>query len=312
MLQEPHTSTGAEASREADSESRCGWDKTLIKYFLVWNPRTCEVTLHGENFFVNVIKLEIWGWGDYPALSEWMVNVISGAYERGKGGCDYRQERRGPQEGSRGKGTQKEKMLCWPWTGAGTKQGMQGRQLQAPEKAGRWIFPQSLQTAHIVSKNKKKKGKRYTCSQGKWKRRVLEPQNAPSQRLADRNWIAGAGGSLQEWVRGLPSWPLHSVQMSSFPVLQNWKCDAEKVSVCELSQPRGKRSSLSSTQPGERPVSLISIKKEPRSRHPNCLSAQKHCVLPVVPRKKGYQAPRHPVLIFPEGSSWDRCFTRVL
>ena len=54
------------------------------------------------------------------------------------------------------------------------------------------------------SKNKKN-GKRYTCSQGKRKRRVLEPQSAPSQCLADRNWITGAGGSLQEWVRGLPS-----------------------------------------------------------------------------------------------------------
>lgn len=77
-------------------------------------PEPVRLPYMGENFFVNVIKLTIWGWGDYPALSEWMVNVISGAYKRGKGGCDYKQKRRGPQEGSRGKGTQKEKMLHWP------------------------------------------------------------------------------------------------------------------------------------------------------------------------------------------------------
>ena len=31
--------------------------------------------------------------------------------------------------------------------------------------------------------------------------------------------------------------------------------------MCELSQPRGNRSGLSSTQPRERPVSLVSVKK---------------------------------------------------
>ena len=32
-------------------------------------------------------------------------------------------------------------------------------------------------------------------------------------------------------MSGLLSWPLPSAQMSSFPVLQNWKYDAEKVHV---------------------------------------------------------------------------------
>lgn len=77
-------------------------------------PEPVRLPYMGENFFVHVIKLKIWGWGDYPALSEWLVNVISGAHKRGKGGCDCRQERRGPQEGRRGRGTQKEKMLRWP------------------------------------------------------------------------------------------------------------------------------------------------------------------------------------------------------
>ena len=144
-------------------------------------------------------KLKIWGWGDYPALSEWMVNVISGAYERGKGGCDYTKERRGPQEGralsredatlalNRSRHEAGHARKAAPGSG-------KGRKMDFP--------PEPPDSTH--SKNKKN-GKRYTCSQGKRKRRVLEPQSAPSQCLADRNWITGAGGSLQEWVRGLPS-----------------------------------------------------------------------------------------------------------
>lgn len=50
-----------------------------------------------------------------------------------------------------GRGLRKRRCYTGLEPGAGMKQGMQGRQLQAPEKAGKWIFPQSLQTAHTVS-----------------------------------------------------------------------------------------------------------------------------------------------------------------
>ena len=54
---------------------------------------------------------------------------------------------------------------------------------------------------------------------------------ASSQGLGNRNrsqmlWEANMSG-----MSGLLSWPLPSAQMPSFPVLQNWKYDAEKVHV---------------------------------------------------------------------------------
>ena len=66
-----------------------------------------KVTLHGKIFFVNVIK--DLGMGDYPALSGWVVNVISGAYKRVKERFDFRQKRRRPHDGSREEANQRER-----------------------------------------------------------------------------------------------------------------------------------------------------------------------------------------------------------
>ena len=103
-----------------------------------------------------------------------MSSVLHIREEYGDVTTDRRDEDRGRE--AEGRGLRKRRRYTGLDHGADMKQGMQGRQLQTPEKAVKWVFPQSLQTAHTVSQNKKKKkGKQYTCSQGKWKLQVLEP-----------------------------------------------------------------------------------------------------------------------------------------
>ena len=155
----------------------------------------------GENVFVNVIKLKIWGRGHYPALCEWMVSVISAAYKRGKGGCDYRQKRRGPWEGSRGKGTQKEKTLHWSWPRSRHEAGHAREAAPDSRKGSKMGFP-SEPPDSTHSQSKQEEEKRETIYL--FPRKVEAPspgalECASSQCLGNRNQITDAVGGGYEW-----------------------------------------------------------------------------------------------------------------
>ena len=199
----------------------------------------------GENFFVNVIKLKIWGRRDDPASCEWMVTAIGAACKRGKGGCDYRQKRRGPWEGSRGKGTQKEKTLHWSWPQSRHEAG-HARETAPDSRKGRkkGFSSEPPDSTHSQLKQEEKRETIYLFPS-----KVEAPSPgaldcASSQGLGNRNrsqmlWEANMSG-----MSGLLSWPLPSAQMPSFPVLQNWKYDAEKVHVWALPAQRQQKWSV--------------------------------------------------------------------
>lgn len=115
-------------------------------------------------------------------------------------------------------------------------------------------------STHSQLKQEEEKGETIYLFPRKRKLQVLEPQSALLHNPGNRNWITAAVG--RGWVGWGTSFPDLCLPfrclLSHFFRTGNMmlrKC------MCELSQPRGNRSGLSSTQPRERPVSLISVKK---------------------------------------------------
>lgn len=82
----------------------------LPKDIYILTTQTCEcVTLHGQKDFVDLIKVRIWKWRDYPGnLSG--LNVIIRVLMKGRQECQSR--RRTHNSGSRGQ------------SGVATRQGM--------------------------------------------------------------------------------------------------------------------------------------------------------------------------------------------
>ena len=266
----------------------------------------------GENFFVNVIKLKIWGRGDDPASCEWMVTAIGAACKRGKGGCDYRQKRRGPREGSRGKGTQKEKTLHWSWPWSRHEAG-HAREAAPDSRKGRKMgfSSEPPDSTHSQLKQEEKRETIYLFPS-----KVEAPSPgaldcASSQGLGNRNRITDAVGGGYEWDEWPPFLASAFSSDAFFPSsseLEIWCWE----SAC-VSSPSPEATEVVCLAPSlERDQSLSSQSRRDQGEALKLSLCSKTLHFTSGPQEKGVPAPRPPVLTFPEGSSWDRCFTRVL
>ena len=65
-----------------------------IQDIQVLMPGTWNCYLTGQRYFPALIKLKILTWGDYPELSEWILNVITSVLIRGRQG-EVRHRREG-------------------------------------------------------------------------------------------------------------------------------------------------------------------------------------------------------------------------
>lgn len=84
-----------ESQANLEKQSQCDYSTTNKKWILWGRPvmapkdmslspchRTVNFTLFGQRVLANVIKLSFSKWGDYPGLSCWGLNAITGFFVR--------------------------------------------------------------------------------------------------------------------------------------------------------------------------------------------------------------------------------------